>query len=502
MLDTTKRYKTCLSIAVLFLGTAIFTFLFGFKLGSENEKFGFVLEWSFELEQILESSSLGTLEKSNESFLENREFGFKDKNIRLTNVLLDSVFQKDKNRSLDLVTKINKKSKESEKSKTGKFHLETFLEIVSSVFTNQPEITEDSVLVSTPELNSTDNLGTVGAAWEVDAELTTIQNIEINHPQKNLNLDRVEEIGLQVESKLAIIQKRSALDELSKLNFLKRNLIEKFNTVSFDFLNQKSNYIQNTETIKTKSSDESYIQEVGSYLSDNTHKKNAANVVVSPFKEHSIIVIDLSKNDSWNFDPKFSSLEKIKIQSKSIEKNQQDTFAPTFDLEFTDRVKSKTLMSQREKFGFLIRESGTELGMSDETLSGFSLWELGNDTFEIRILENIHIERWAWNQIQEKLEEFKNSRLQNNIPSLAKGVKEGLLFFPRRTQSNFKSQDVVSAHSGYTWKDSYFLILDHFLETPKINRKWMRYYSIHLNGPPFGTLKKSHSFGRSLKDEL
>ncbi|UOG50953.1 hypothetical protein [Leptospira noguchii] len=499
MLDTTKRYKTCLSIAVLFLGTVIFTFLFGLKSGLENEKFGFVLEWSFELEQILESSSLGTLEKSNESFLENREFGFKDKNIRLTNVLLYSIFQKDKNRSLDLGTKINKKSKESEKSKTGKFHLETFLEIASSVFTNQPEITEDSVLESTPELNFTDNLGTVGAAWEVDAELATIQNIEINHPQKNLNLDRVEEIGLQVESKLTINPKRSALDELSKLNFLKRNLIEKFNTVSFDFLNQKSNYIQNTETIKTKSSDESYIQEVGSYLSDNTHKKNAANVVVSPFKEHSIIVIDLSKNDSWNLDPKFSSLEKIKIQSKSIEKNQQETFTPTFDLEFTDRVKSKTLMSQLEKFGFLIRESGTELGMSDETLSGFSLWELGNDTFEIRILENIHIERWAWNQIQEKLEEFKNSRLQNNIPSLAKCVKEGLLFFPRRTQSNFKNQDVVSVHSGYTWKDSYFLILDHFLETPKINRKWMRYYSIHLNGPPFGILKKNHSYEKRLE---
>ncbi|EMN01887.1 hypothetical protein LEP1GSC021_5058 [Leptospira noguchii str. 1993005606] len=491
-----------MSIAVLFLGTVIFTFLFGLKSGLENEKFGFVLEWSFELEQILESSSLGTLEKSNDSFLENREFGFKDKNIRLTNVLLDSVFQKDKNRSLDLGTKINKKSKESEKSKTGKFHLETFLEIVSSVFTNQPEITEDSVLVSTPELNSTDNLGTVGAAWEVDAELAAIQNIEIDHPQNNLNLDRVEEIGLQLESKLAIIQKRSALDELSKLNFLKRNLIEKFNTVSFDFLNQKSNYIQNTETIKTKSSDELYIQKVGCYLSDNTHKKNAANVVVSPFKEHSKIAIDLS----WNLDPKFSSLEKIKIQSKSIEKNQQETFAPAFDFEFKDRVKSKTLMGQSEKFDFstqfFIREFGAELEMSDKALPDSALWEWKEDTFEIRILENVHIERWAWNQIQEKLEEFKNNRLQNNIPSLAKGVKEGLLFFPRRTQSNFKNQDVVSVHSGYTWKDSYFLILDHFLETPKINRKWMRYYSIHLNGPPFGILKKSHSFGRSLKDEL
>lgn len=402
MSDTIKRYKTCLSIAVLIFGSAIFTFLFGFKLGSEKV--------------------------SNE------------------------------------------------------FHLETFLEIVSSVFINQPEVVEDITSIS--EQNSTDNLGTIGAAWEVDAELVTIQNIEIDHPQKNLNLDRVEEIGLQVESKLTINPKRSTFDELSKLNFLKRNSKQKFNTVSFDFLNQKSNHIQNIETAKTYSSDELYIQEVGSYLSDNTHKKNAANVVASPFKKYSKIVIDLSKNVFWNLDPKFSSLEKIKIQSKTIAKNQQETFAPTFDFEFTDRVKSKTLMSQREKFGFLIRESGTELGMSDETLSGFSLWELGNDTFEIRILENIHIERWAWNQIQEKLEEFKNSRLQNNIPSLAKGVKESLLFFPRRTQSNFKNQDVVSVYSGYTWKDSYFLILDYFLKAPTINRKWMRYYSIQLNGPP------------------
>ncbi|EMO51794.1 hypothetical protein LEP1GSC172_2577 [Leptospira noguchii] len=350
---------------------------------------------------------------------------------------------------------------------SNKFHLETFLEIVSSVFINQPEVVEDITSIS--EQNSTDNLGTIGAAWEVDAELATIQNIEIDHPQKNLNLDRVEEIGLQVESKLTINPKRSALDELSKLNFLKRNSKQKFNTVSFDFFNQKSNHIQNIETAKIYSSDELYIQEAGCYFSDNTHQKDLANVVASPFKKYSKILINLSKNVFWNLDSKFSSLEKIKIQSKSIEKNQQETFAPTFDLEFTDRVKSKTLMSQREKFGFLIRESGAELGMSEETLSGFSIWELGNDTFEIRILENIHIERWAWNQIQEKLEDFKNSRLQNNIPSLAKGVKESLLFFPRRTQSNLKSQEVVFVHSGYTWKDSYFLMLDYFLKAPTIN---------------------------------
>ncbi|WP_423202002.1 hypothetical protein [Leptospira noguchii] len=387
MSDTIKRYKTCLSIAVLIFGSAIFTFLFGFKSGSEKV--------------------------------------------------------------------------------SNKFHLETFLEIVSSVFINQPEVVEDITSIS--EQNSTDNLGTIGAAWEVDAELATIQNIEIDHPQKNLNLDRVEEIGLQVESKLTINPKRSALDELSKLNFLKRNSKQKFNTVSFDFFNQKSNHIQNIETAKIYSSDELYIQEAGCYFSDNTHQKDLANVVASPFKKYSKILINLSKNVFWNLDSKFSSLEKIKIQSKSIEKNQQETFAPTFDLEFTDRVKSKTLMSQREKFGFLIRESGAELGMSEETLSGFSIWELGNDTFEIRILENIHIERWAWNQIQEKLEDFKNSRLQNNIPSLAKGVKESLLFFPRRTQSNLKSQEVVFVHSGYTWKDSYFLMLDYFLKAPTIN---------------------------------
>ncbi|AGS80617.1 hypothetical protein LEP1GSC059_0020 [Leptospira phage vB_LnoZ_CZ214-LE1] len=409
---------------VLFLGTAIFTFLFGLKSGSEkvsNEKFDSVLEWSFELEQTLESSV---------------------------------------------------------------FHSEAFLGIVNSIFTNQPEVVES--ITSIPERTSIDNLGTISAAWE----LTAIQETEINHPQKFLNLDRIKEIGLQVESEPAINRKKSTFDELSKLNFLKSNLKEKFNTISFDFWNQKSNHIQNIETIKTKGSDELYIREVGRYLSDNIHEKNLANVVESPLKKHSKIVIDLSKNISWNLDPKFSSLEKIKILSKRISKNQQEVLAPAFDFEFKDRVKSKTLMGQSEKFDFstqfFIREFGAELEMSDKALPDSALWEWKEDAFEIRILENVHIERWAWNQIQEKLEEFKNSRLQNNIPSLAKGGKESLLFFPRRTQSNLKSQEVVSVNSGYTWKDSYFLILDHFLKAPTANRKLMRYYSIQLNGPPPG----------------
>ncbi|EMG00030.1 hypothetical protein LEP1GSC123_2201, partial [Leptospira borgpetersenii str. 200701203] len=117
-------------------------------------------------------------------------------------------------------------------------------------------------------------------------------------------------------------------------------------------------------------------------------------------------------------------------------------------------------------------------------------WELQTDTFEIRILENANIERWAWIQIQEKLKEIKNKTLQNKAPSLFASGKEILLYFPRREESrrknqpNPKKQEIVSTLSGYTRKNSNSLILERFLEVPNVNRKQMRYYAIRTNGPP------------------
>ncbi|WP_025180039.1 hypothetical protein [Leptospira interrogans] len=135
-----------------------------------------------------------------------------------------------------------------------------------------------------------------------------------------------------------------------------------------------------------------------------------------------------------------------------------------------------------------------EIGLSDlqiknepENIQKNSIsWEFEKDTFEIRILENIHIEKWTWKQIQEKLEEIKSVKLQNNIPSFFAGAKERLLYLPRRTQPNLKNYEITSLNPDYIWKYSNFLILDHSLEAPNLNRKLMRYYSIQMNGPPPG----------------
>lgn len=120
----------------------------------------------------------------------------------------------------------------------------------------------------------------------------------------------------------------------------------------------------------------------------------------------------------------------------------------------------------------------------------FVSWEMESDTFEIRILENIHIESWAWNHIREKLDEIKNKTFKSNAPSLFASGKEMFLYFPRRDESRRKSrpnpnkQEFVFENPGNVRKDSNSLILNHSLEIPNINRKQMRYYAIRTNGPP------------------
>lgn len=322
MSNRIKQYKVSLLGVVSVFGITAFVVLFFLNLDLERslktvpQNLDLVLEWSFELDHKLESSSFEIPEKSNESFLEdgsrekleNQEFGFKDKDTRLTNVLLDSF-----------------KDKESEKLKTFEFDLELILEKIIPVFTNQ------SVNISNIELtiepNSAVNLETIDSTWETTAELSATEKNEFYHPQKVLILDQLKEIGL-------------------------------------------------------------------------------------------------------------SDLQ-IKNEPENIQKNSVS-------------------------------------------------WEFEKDTFEIRIVENIHIESWAWKQIQEKLDEIKSVKLQNNIPSLFAGDKERLLYLPRRIQSNLKSLEAASVSPSYTWKDSDFLILDHSLEAPNLNRKLMRYYSIQMNGPPPG----------------
>ncbi|AXR62005.1 hypothetical protein [Leptospira mayottensis] len=289
-----------------------------------------------------------------------------------------------------------------------------------------------------------------------------------------------------------------------------------------------------------------YILEVERYLSRNSQKKNGAPLS----KEYSEVVIDALEQVHWKDDLKFDSLEQVhrkddlkfdsleqvhrkddlkfdsleqvhrkddlkfdsleQVQSKTIPTIRQDVavletgfeeetanpqkaIESVSDLRFKEKVNNRFSETVTNQKGVLNLEFNSDsskntehrFGKVEDMLDSAS-WEWKADTFEIRILENVNIEKWAWEYIREKSEEIKTGRLQNNLPSsLSENVERTPLYPPRRDQSNLKNQKVTSINSGDTRKHSDFLILlSHLLEVPNLNRKLMRYYSIRMNGPP------------------
>ncbi|EMY14812.1 hypothetical protein LEP1GSC043_4259 [Leptospira weilii str. Ecochallenge] len=306
--------------------------------------------------------------------------------------------------------------------------------------------------------------------------------------------------------------------------------------------------VQKTKTSKSNRRDkltQLYIQEVERYLNRNedglsggaiARKKDIVNIPESFSEEYSKVVIDPLEKVHLESDLRSNSFERIGRQTKPISKSQQNSIYAAIneekskhlqEVDFANLDRSKTIdlengtKKDEEKFvpgelvksNFLIRTLEEKFNLSfvsevshpnpDGVLKNrisTSLeskvdfdsvsWEMESDTFEIRILENIHIESWAWNHIREKLDEIKNKTFKSNAPSLFASGKEMFLYFPRRDESRRKSrpnpnkQDFVFENPGNTRKDSNSLILIHSLEVPNINRKQMRYYAIRTNGPP------------------
>ncbi|EMM73085.1 hypothetical protein LEP1GSC038_2410 [Leptospira weilii str. 2006001855] len=303
-----------------------------------------------------------------------------------------------------------------------------------------------------------------------------------------------------------------------------------------------------TKTSKSKHPDkltQLYIQEVERYLNRNedglsggaiARKKDVLNIPEFFSEEYSKVVIDPLEKVDLESDLRSNSLERMGRQTKPISKSQQNSIYAAIneekskhlqEVDFANLDRSKTIdlengtKKDEEKFvpgelvksNFLIRTPEEKFNLSfvsevshpnpDGVLKNristsleskvdfdFVSWEMESDTFEIRILENIHIESWAWNHIREKLDEIKNKTFKSNAPSLFASGKEMLLYLPRRDESRRKSrpnpnkQEFVFENPGNTRKDSNSLILNHSLEIPNINRKQMRYYAIRTNGPP------------------
>ncbi|AXR66820.1 hypothetical protein [Leptospira mayottensis] len=429
---------------------------------------------------------------------------------------------------LELQKEINTTKKPKIKSKelkTEEFDSET----VNPVSTNQPEAIANTELLPDPDL--TYNLETTGAAWEAEMELSikenkihNSKNDDFSKHKKTTHFDRTEEEHFpDFQSGSKENPKKNTIDEISNSDFLIKDQKIKTFLVSTDFPNQEFDHIQKIETSKPEPPDEVqkiktskpdrrdkltqlYILEVERYLSRNSQKKNGAPLP----KEYSEVVIDSLEQVHRKDDLKFDSLEQV--QSKTIPTilqdvavletgfeeetaNPQKTIESVSDLRFKEKVNnrfSETVTNQKEVLNLEFNSDSSKntehilkSGKVEDMLDSAS-WEWEADTFEIRILENVNIEKWAWEYIREKSEEIKTGRLQNNLPSsLSENVERTPLYPPRRDQSNLKNQKVTSINSGDTRKHSDFLIiLSHLLEVPNLNRKLMRYYSIRMNGPP------------------
>ncbi|MDI7174821.1 hypothetical protein QMM35_11315 [Leptospira santarosai] len=134
----------------------------------------------------------------------------------------------------------------------------------------------------------------------------------------------------------------------------------------------------------------------------------------------------------------------------------------------------------------LIRESVVDLKTLDLTSLYSVPWEWETDTFEIRILENMNIDRWVWEHIQEAFQEVRTVNLETSFPSLSESAKEKLLYLPRRDQTRKNPHELAreSVYKNTDSKSSSFKTDLPRFPSLRIDRKQMRYYAIQMHGPP------------------
>ncbi|OLY65162.1 hypothetical protein [Leptospira santarosai] len=159
-----------------------------------------------------------------------------------------------------------------------------------------------------------------------------------------------------------------------------------------------------------------------------------------------------------------------------------------------DILPNETIGSLRNAFEIhdapsdpiLIRGSVVDLKTLDLTSLYSVPWEWETDTFEIRILENMNIDRWVWEHIQKAFQEVRTVNLETSFPSLTESVKERLLYLPRRDQTRKNPHELAreSVYKNTDSKSSSFKTDLPRFPSLRIDRKQMRYYAIQMHGPP------------------
>ncbi|AVV51424.1 hypothetical protein BWD14_19650 [Leptospira santarosai] len=285
----------------------------------------------------------------------------------------------------------------------------------------------------------------VTPAWEV-AEF-----IENDDFSKRTNLKQTEEHS-HPKAKLEDLLKQDAIQEILELEFPTRNPNQKGRSISTKSL--ELDEIQKIRITKTELPDDpkrSYFQEADGSLIEGIQKE----------------ILNLNPN-----------LEKV--QPDRLRNDKQ--------------LRNETIGSLRNTFEIhdapsdpiLIRGSVVDLKTLDLTSLYSVPWEWETDTFEIRILENMNIDRWVWEHIQKAFQEVRTVNLETSFPSLSASAKEKLLYLPRRDQTRKNSHELAreSEHKNTDSKSSSFKTDLPRFPSLRIDRKQMRYYAIQMHGPP------------------
>nr|EMN22613.1 hypothetical protein LEP1GSC063_0039 [Leptospira santarosai serovar Arenal str. MAVJ 401] len=247
-------------------------------------------------------------------------------------------------------------------------------------------------------------------AWEVAADikitLEIAELIENDDFSKRTNLEQTEEHSYP-KAKPENFLKQDTIQEILELEFPTRNPNKKARSISTESLElDEIQKIRNTKTELSDDPEQSYFQETEGYLTEGIQE------------EKEILNLNLNLNPNLERKIQPGRLRNDKLQTETIG-SLQNTF------EIHDAPSDP----------ILIKGSVVDLKTLDLTSLYSVPWEWETDTFEIRILENMNIERWVWKHIQEPFQEVRTVNLETSFPSLSESAKERLLYLPRRDQT-------------------------------------------------------------------
>ncbi|EMJ95731.1 hypothetical protein, partial [Leptospira alstonii] len=226
------------------------------------------------------------------------------------------------------------------------------------------------------------------------------------------------EASFELEKALEF-QRIPSEERLEKSKKLQESVKERNSGKEFGpFTKGQSKGKKRNEKIKNGDLNQKYIQEVAAF---ELNQKQISETAAGNFNQE-LTPENTTGNLNQELIQETGNTETIPIQEKASETNQW--------------ALAIAAAEAREKNGEIIVE-----------LDKYNIpsWELGEDSYRIRILENINIERWAWENIQEKQNEVKNGNLQNDFPSLVANENARLLFPPSREEQrkNKNKQNVA-----------------------------------------------------------